>query len=146
MGLVSDLDFSPNSKKLGMTLNSARNPNEAFVLGLKRKPLSAGSLTRWTFSETGGLNTAKFSKPVPFSFLSCVEELDKEIAIPAFAYLPAGKGPFPVIIHVHGGPENQFRPRFNSGFQMLDRPAGCRRHCTQYTWLTGLRVLLHHHG
>lgn len=117
MGLVSDLEFSPNSKKLGMTLNSARNPNEAFVLGLKRKPLSAGSLTRWTFSETGGLNTAKFSKPVPFSFLSFVEELDKEIAIPAFAYLPEGKGPFPVIIHVHGGPENQYRPRFNSGFQ-----------------------------
>jgi dipeptidyl aminopeptidase/acylaminoacyl peptidase len=117
MGLVTDLEFSPNSKKLGMTLNSARNPNEAFVLGLKRKPLSAGSLTRWTYSETGGLNTAKFSKPVPFSYLSRVEELDKEIAIPAFAYLPEGKGPFPVIIHVHGGPENQFRPRFNSDFQ-----------------------------
>jgi dipeptidyl aminopeptidase/acylaminoacyl peptidase len=118
IGLVSDLNFSPNSKKLGMTLNSARNPNEAFVLGLKRKPLAAGNLTRWTFSETGGLDTAKFVEPVAVSFPSFVEELDKEIAIPAFAYLPRGKGPFPVIIHVHGGPENQFRPRFNSDFQL----------------------------
>jgi dipeptidyl aminopeptidase/acylaminoacyl peptidase len=33
-------------------------------------------------------------------------------------YLPKGRGPFPVIIHVHGGPENQFRPRFNPTFQM----------------------------
>ncbi|MDX2416407.1 MAG: alpha/beta fold hydrolase [Xanthomonadales bacterium] len=118
MGLVSDLKFSPNSKKLGMTLNSARNPNEAFVLGLKRKPLAAGNLTRWTFSETGGLDTDKFSEPIAVSFLSSVEKLDKEIAVPAFAYLPPGKGPFPVIIHVHGGPENQFRPRFNSDFQL----------------------------
>jgi len=40
------------------------------------------------------------------------------MSIPAFVYLPPGNGPFPVIIHVHGGPENQFRPRFNSDFQM----------------------------
>ena len=118
MGLVSDLNFSPNSKKLGMTLNSARNPNEAFVLGLNRKPLAAGNLTRWTFSEAGGLDTDKFSEPIAVSFLSPIEKQDKEIAVPAFAYLPRGKGPFPVIIHVHGGPENQFRPRFNSAFQL----------------------------
>jgi dipeptidyl aminopeptidase/acylaminoacyl peptidase len=118
LGLVTDLNFSPDSKKLGMTLNSARNPNEAFVLELSRKPLSAGNLTRWTYSEVGGLNTADFSEPIVFSFLSPVEGLDEPLPIPAFAYLPPGDGPFPVIIHVHGGPENQFRPRFNSDFQM----------------------------
>jgi len=120
LGLVTDLNFSPNSKRLGMTLNSAQNPNEAFVLELGRKPLSAGKLTRWTFSEAGGLNTAKFSEPVVFSFLSSVksEGEEVELPIPAFAYLPPGKGPFPVIIHVHGGPENQYRPRFNSNFQL----------------------------
>lgn len=40
------------------------------------------------------------------------------MSIPAFIYLPPGDGPFPVIIHAHGGPENQFRPRFNSDFQL----------------------------
>ncbi len=118
LGLVTDLSFSPDSRKLGMTLNSARNPNEAFVLELARKPLSAGKLTRWTYSEVGGLNTSEFSEPIAFSFLSPVEGLEKPLPIPAFAYLPPGEGPFPVIIHVHGGPENQFRPRFNSDFQM----------------------------
>ena len=118
VGLVTNLNFSPNGKKLGMTLNSARNPNEAFVLGLKPSPLSAGKLTRWTFSEAGGLNTDKFSEPLSVSFLSYSEQLAEDIPIPAFVYLPPGKGPFPVIIHVHGGPENQYRPRFNSNFQL----------------------------
>ncbi len=31
-GLISGLVFSPDGKKIGMTLNSARNPNDAFVL------------------------------------------------------------------------------------------------------------------
>ena len=117
-GLISHLEFSPNNKKLGMTLNSARNPNEAFVLDVGRKPLSAGKLTRWTFSETGGLDTEKFSVPVAVRFPSPVNGGEEMLPIPAFVYLPPGDGPFPVIIHVHGGPENQFRPRFNSNFQL----------------------------
>ena len=117
LGLITELNFSPDSSKLGMTLNSARNPNEAFVLKLGRKPLSEKTLTRWTYSEVGGLDTRKFSKPIPFTYPSPIEGQDLVHSIPAFIYLPPGDGPFPVIIHVHGGPESQFRPRFNSGFQ-----------------------------
>jgi len=118
LGLISGLIFSPDGQKLGMTLTSARNPNDAFVLELGRKPLSRKQLTRWTFSEVGGLDTGKFSKPIPIKYPSPVEDQRKDMSIPAFAYLPPGDGPFPVIIHVHGGPENQFRPRFNSDFQL----------------------------
>ena len=66
----------------------------------------------------GGLDTSKFSKPIQFTFPSPTADPKKFLPTPAFAYLPRGKGPFPVIIHVHGGPENQFRPRFNPDFQM----------------------------
>jgi len=118
LGVISGLNFSPDSKKLGMTLNSARNPVDAFVLSLGKSPLSSGSLKRWTYSEVGGLDTRKFSKPVPVSFPSPIEGQEDTMSIPAFVYLPPGDGPFAVIIHVHGGPENQFRPRFNSDFQM----------------------------
>ena len=118
LGLISGLIFSPDGQKLGMTLTSARNPNDAFVLELGRKPLSRNQLTRWTFSEVGGLDADKFSKPIPIKYPSPVEGQRKDMSIPAFAYLPPGDGPFPVIIHVHGGPENQFRPRFNSDFQL----------------------------
>ncbi len=118
LGIISGLNFSPNSKKLGMTLNSAQSPSDAFVLELGNKPLTARKLTRWTFSEVGGLNTDKFSVPIPITYPSPVEGQTEDFNIPAFVYLPPGKGPFPVIIHVHGGPESQFRPRFNSEFQM----------------------------
>ncbi|NNL00128.1 MAG: S9 family peptidase [Xanthomonadales bacterium] len=118
LGLISGLRFSPNSKKLGMTLNSSDSPSDAFVLTLGSRPLKAEKLTRWTFSEVGGLDTRKFSKPVPVQYPSIMEGREEPLQIPAFVYLPPGKGPFPVIIHAHGGPENQFRPRFNSDFQM----------------------------
>jgi dipeptidyl aminopeptidase/acylaminoacyl peptidase len=117
-GLISGLIFSPDGKKLGMTLNSARNPSDAFVLELGRRPLSSGKLKRWTFGDVGGLDTSKFSKPVQITYPSPTDDPDKVIPTPAFVYLPRGRGPFPVIIHVHGGPENQFRPRFSPNFQM----------------------------
>ncbi len=117
-GLVTGLIFSPDSQQLGMTLSSASNPNDAFVLSLGRRPISAGKLVRWTYSEVGGLDTRKFSNPMAIKFPVALEGQDSVLPIPAFVYLPPGKGPFPVIIHIHGGPENQFRPGFNSEFQM----------------------------
>ena len=118
LGLISGLMFSPDGKKLGMTLNSARNPNDAFVLKLGRKPMHSKKLVRWVFSEVGGLNTKKFSKPVQVTYPTPAEDPDQVMYSPAFVYMPPGRGPFPVIIHVHGGPESQFRPRFNPDFQM----------------------------
>jgi len=38
--------------------------------------------------------------------------------MPGFIYTPRGRGPFPVVIFIHGGPESQFRPSFNSVVQM----------------------------
>lgn len=118
VGLISGLTFSPNGKRLGMTLNSARSPNDAWVLELGRKPFSEKKLNRWTFSEVGGLDTDKFATPIPIKYPSPLGKEDQILSIPAFVYLPPGDGPFPVIIHVHGGPENQFRPSFNSEFQL----------------------------
>jgi len=118
LGLITGLVFSPDGKKLGMTLNSARSPNDAFVLTLGRKPMWGRSVTRWTTSEVGGLDITKFSEPVPVRYPSPIEGTEKALPTPAFVYLPPGRGPFPVIIHAHGGPESQFRPGFNPDFQM----------------------------
>ena len=117
LGIISGLAFSPDGRKLGMTLNSSQSPSDAWVLELGRNPLSAKKLTRWTFSEVGGLDTSRFSTPIPIQFSAPFESEGGFLPIPAFVYLPPGKGPHPVIIHIHGGPENQFRPMFNSEFQ-----------------------------
>ena len=118
LGLITGLVFSPDGRKLGMTLNSARSPNDAFVLTLGNKPMWSRKLTRWTVSEVGGLDITKFSEPVPVRYPSPIEGTDEARPTPAFVYLPPGRGPFPVIIHAHGGPESQFRPGFNPDFQM----------------------------
>ena len=117
LGVVSGLLFSPDGKKLGMTLNTARSPNDAWVLDLGRRPLSSRKLTRWTFSEVGGLDTSKFSLPIPVNYASPLNDQGDLLSVPAFVYLPPGKGPHPVVIYIHGGPESQYRPTFNTEFQ-----------------------------
>jgi dipeptidyl aminopeptidase/acylaminoacyl peptidase len=35
------------------------------------------------------------------------------VQVPAYYYRPRGPGPFPVLLWVHGGPEQQYRPTFD---------------------------------
>ncbi|MGB0495878.1 MAG: TolB family protein, partial [Kangiellaceae bacterium] len=70
VGLVGGLKFSPNGDQLAITLNTAQSPSDSFVLDLKRNRLSHGKIVRWTQSEVGGLNTAKFTTPELIHFKS----------------------------------------------------------------------------
>ena len=83
------------------------------MLDLKSNPLGYGSLTRWTFSEVGGLDTSKFVEPKLIHYPS----FDSR-KIPAFIYANKTEEPQPVIIYIHGGPEGQSRPGFSSTFQL----------------------------
>jgi dipeptidyl aminopeptidase/acylaminoacyl peptidase len=80
--------------------------------------LSYGGLTRWTYSEVGGLDTSKFRSPTLVSYptFDKVDGADRQI--PAWVYKPQGEGPFPVVVSIHGGPESQSRPSFSSTYQM----------------------------
>jgi dipeptidyl aminopeptidase/acylaminoacyl peptidase len=118
IGDISSLRFSPDGRKLGMTLNTARTPSDAFVLVLKRKPLAFSKLIRWTFSKVGQLNADKFIQPTLVHYPARMLTDERIILMPAFVYKPKGKGPFPVVIYIHGGPEGQFRPSFNGQIQM----------------------------
>lgn len=113
-GLIGGLEFSPDGRRLALTLNTSRTPSDAFVLELGQDPTDAGGLTRWTFSEVGGLDTERFVEPELVEY----ESFDGR-SIPAFVYRPAGdEEPHPVVVYIHGGPESQFRPGFSSTFQM----------------------------
>jgi dipeptidyl aminopeptidase/acylaminoacyl peptidase len=118
IGVISALRFSPDGRKLGMTLNTARTPSDAFVLKLRGKPLSFDKLVRWTHGAVGGLNPDKFIQPKLVHFPARMLTNERIILMPAFVYQPKGRGPFPVVIYIHGGPEGQFRPSFNSQIQM----------------------------
>jgi dipeptidyl aminopeptidase/acylaminoacyl peptidase len=117
IGLLGGLEFSPDGTELAFTMNTARTPSDSFVLDLGSAPLDAGTLTRWTFSEVGGLDTSTFSEPKLIRYPTFDKVGDKQRTIPAFLYKPKGKGPHPVIINIHGGPESQSRPGFSSRTQ-----------------------------
>jgi dipeptidyl aminopeptidase/acylaminoacyl peptidase len=118
VGLIANPKFSPNSRRLAFTLSTAQTPSDAYVLELGRRPRSAGSLERWTFSEVGGLDTSDFARPQLIRYPTFDTVGEQQRHIPAFLYTPPGEGPHPVIIQVHGGPESQYRPGFSKRAQM----------------------------
>ncbi len=118
VGIVYGAEFSPDDKRIAVTMNSATAPGDVYVLELGNKALDAGKLTRWTYSEVGGLDTGQFRAPDLVSYPTFDQAYGKPREIPAWVYKPAGKGPHPVVISIHGGPESQSRPYFSSTYQM----------------------------
>ncbi len=117
-GLAGGMEFNPDGSKLGLTLNTSKTPSDSFVLDLGAGALEYGELTRWTYSEVGGLDTESFIEPELVHYPTFDSASGGPEKIPAWVYKPAGKGPHPVIIAIHGGPEGQSRPSFSSTYQM----------------------------
>jgi len=116
-GVIAEIGFSPDGRKLAVTINAASSPSDVYVLELGRRPLDSGKLVRWTFSEVGGLDTSAFREPELIEYPTFDTVNGERRTIPAWLYKPAGRGPFPVVISIHGGPEGQARPYFSSTYQ-----------------------------
>ncbi|ATW05491.1 S9 family peptidase [Sphingorhabdus sp. YGSMI21] len=103
-GVISGVQFAPWGA-LGITLNSNRTGTDAYSVNPETL-----AITRWTRSETGGLDSADNVTPE----LVEIESFDGE-KISGFLYRPdpaRHKGKRPLIINIHGGPEGQATPRF----------------------------------
>ena len=109
--------FSPDNRQLAMTLNTATSPSDVYTLPVSRDGLNHGAMTRWTASEVAGLDLSQFAEPDLFEYPTFDSVDGEPRQIPAWVYKPKTKGPHPVIISIHGGPESQFRPGFSSTFQ-----------------------------
>jgi dipeptidyl aminopeptidase/acylaminoacyl peptidase len=118
VGLAYSLTFSPDDRSLAMSISTTTSPSDVFVLELGEKPLDFRRLVRWTTSEVGGLDAAAFRSPELVHYPTFDRAGDGPRMIPAWVYTPPGKGPFPVIISIHGGPEGQSRPGFSSTYPM----------------------------
>lgn len=104
-GVISGLKWHPRREELGFSLSSARSPMDVYSVDLSKR-----SLTRWTESETGGLNPETFAEPE----LVRLESFDG-VAVSGFVYRPDPQkfpGKRPVMLIIHGGPEAQSRPTF----------------------------------
>lgn len=112
IGVLGGLEWSKDSRKIGLSLSTANAPSDAYVYTLAQR-----TLTRWTQSEIGGLDPSTFVTPRLIQYPTFDSVNGQRRTIPAFVYEPRTKGPHPVIIQIHGGPESQSRPGFNSTIQ-----------------------------
>ena len=103
-GVVGALEIAPWGT-IGLSFTSARSAADAYSI-------DPGTLavTRWTKSETGGLDPNANVEP---EFVE-VASFDGE-RVSGFLYLPDAArfpGRRPLIVNIHGGPESQYRPGF----------------------------------
>jgi dipeptidyl aminopeptidase/acylaminoacyl peptidase len=90
---------------IGLTYTSAKSAADAYSIDPKTL-----AVTRWTQSETGGLDAAVNVEP---EFIE-VKSFDKE-PVSGFLYRPDPAkfpGKRPLVISIHGGPEGQSTPGF----------------------------------
>jgi dipeptidyl aminopeptidase/acylaminoacyl peptidase len=104
VGVIEGIEWRNNSREIAFSLSTASQPFDAYSVDM-----ASGKIERWTFSETGGLNTSGFAQPQLIHWKSWDQQ-----SISAFLYKPGTKfpGKRPVIISIHGGPEGQVRPDF----------------------------------
>ena len=103
-GGIGGLEFAPWGT-LGFSLTSAKSATDAYSLD----PATL-ALTRWTASETGGLDPSVNVEPE----LITVKSFDG-LEVSGFLYRPDPAkfpGKRPLIVNIHGGPEGQSTPGF----------------------------------
>jgi dipeptidyl aminopeptidase/acylaminoacyl peptidase len=103
-GVITALKWHKNNRDLGFSLSWAHAPRDAYSVDT-----TTGQLSRWTASETGGLNADSFATPQLIRWKS----FDGR-QISGLLYKPGPKfsGKRPVMVVIHGGPEGQSRPNF----------------------------------
>ncbi len=121
--VISRIDFSQDSRRLAVSLETAQSPEDVFVYDIDAAA-GAGvppqlTLARWTHSEAGPLDPAKFAAAQLVQYPTWDTVGNQPRLIPAFVYKPATPGPHPVLIDIHGGPESQHRPGWSSFRQYL---------------------------
>jgi dipeptidyl aminopeptidase/acylaminoacyl peptidase len=111
-GVIGSIGFDPASKRLAFGMQTPSQPSDVFVW-----TLADGGFERWTESEIGPFDAKALPAPTLVHFPTFDKVGGKAREIPAWLYRPAGPGPHPVLISIHGGPEAQAQPAFSANVQ-----------------------------
>jgi dipeptidyl aminopeptidase/acylaminoacyl peptidase len=111
-GVIGSMGFDPAGKRLAFGLQTPSQPSDVFVW-----TLADGSFERWTESEIGPIDAKSLLAPTLVRYPTFDKAGGKPREIPAWLYKPAGPGPHPVLISIHGGPEAQAQPVFSANIQ-----------------------------
>lgn len=103
-GLMGGLEWSGDSKTLGLAVTSYNSPSDVYEYDPVTK-----KVIRWTESEMGGMDITNLQEPDLITW----KTFDGR-NISGYLYKASSKftGKRPVIINIHGGPEGQSRPGF----------------------------------
>jgi dipeptidyl aminopeptidase/acylaminoacyl peptidase len=111
-GVIGSFAFDPASKRLAFGMQTPTSPSDVWVW-----TLADGKLARWTESEIGPIDARTLVTPTLVRYPTFDKVDGKPREIPAWVYKPAGAGPHPVLVNIHGGPEGQSRPTFSTNVQ-----------------------------
>ena len=100
-GVIGSLSLHPTERTALVTFTSPREPANLFELDLE-----GGRMERREQAMLGGVDPDELAAPELVTYPS----FDRDV--PAWLYRPAGDGPHPVLVSIHGGPESQERPTY----------------------------------
>jgi len=118
-GRIESLRFDPQGQRLAFGYSAPNQPGDAFVLDVAHNQLEP-----WTRSEAGEVDLKKFVTPRLAQFPTFDRVDGKARLVPVYIYEPAGGGPHPVLLELHGGPESQFRPDFSPWLEYVVNELG----------------------
>jgi dipeptidyl aminopeptidase/acylaminoacyl peptidase len=120
--VIESVSFDRRTDRLAVALQTASSPPEVFVYDIVpvgTATLPVVMLARWTQGELGDIDRMKLVSAQLVGFPTWDEVGSRRRQLSAFVYRPTAPGPHPVIIDIHGGPESQFRPRWDAFRQYL---------------------------
>jgi dipeptidyl aminopeptidase/acylaminoacyl peptidase len=100
-GVVLDFALHPERRRAVIAFSRATEATNICEVDLEAQTVRALEQ-----SMLGGIRAEELSEPQLVSYPS----FDRDI--PAWLFRPAGDGPFPVVLSIHGGPEDQERPTY----------------------------------
>ena len=118
-GRIRELEFDHAGKRLAFSAESAQSPHDVYVFDVGRS-----AIERWTRSEAGPVDTSAFVAPELVHYPTWDRVSGKQRTLSAYIYMPKTPGPHPVLINIHGGPEEQYRPGYEGFFQYLVNELG----------------------
>jgi dipeptidyl aminopeptidase/acylaminoacyl peptidase len=120
--VIDGMAFDRRTSRFAMALQTAQSPAEVYVcdIGVQGKGvLPTVDLVRWTRAEYVGIDAQRMVPAQLVQFPTWDEDGGQQRKLSAFVFRPATPGPHPVMIDIHGGPESQFRPRWDAFRQYM---------------------------